>query len=78
MGEKLHEELLANKDVRTTEHARIMPVEEKFLEIKSLKPILKDLESTLKNKHFTEIRKLLQKNMYGYTPETSIVDFFYE
>jgi FlaA1/EpsC-like NDP-sugar epimerase len=76
-GEKLFEELLIGDNVSHTENPLIMRAEEDMLEWNELELILDNLEISVKNYNYDEVRKLLIKAVPGFKPESTVQDLLY-
>ena len=76
-GEKLFEELLIGDNVSHTENPLIMRAKEDMLEWNELELILDNLEISVKNYNYDEVRKLLIKAVPGFKPESTVQDLLY-
>ncbi|NYZ65561.1 polysaccharide biosynthesis protein [Endozoicomonas sp. SM1973] len=76
-GEKLYEELLIGENDTPTEHSMIMRAHEEMLPWESLAELLSEIEQSLKEYDYTNVRHLLLKAVTGYKPEKNIVDLLY-
>ncbi len=76
-GEKLYEELLIGNNALSTEHSRIMRANEEYLSWDELSVILDDLKYSLDFNDAPHYLDLLKKLVHGYTPDGSIVDWFW-
>lgn len=74
-GEKLYEELLIGDHVSLTKHQKIMRAEEHIIPWLTLKPILDELQSAIKQTDHQQIRSLLLKHIDGYVPQCDIEDW---
>lgn len=74
-GEKLYEELLIGNNPTATTHPRIMKANEEFIELESLKLLLKKLESALNTNDVDIVRQLLQKIVPEFIPSSEVVDW---
>lgn len=74
-GEKLYEELLIGDNPKTTPHPGVMKAHEDFIAWDSLEQKIKALEVELNANNAGVIHFLMQKLVYGYTPNGEIVDW---
>lgn len=74
-GEKLYEELLIGDNPKTTPHPCVMKAHEDFIAWDSLEQKIKALEIELNANNAGAIHFLMQKLVYGYTPNGEIVDW---
>jgi FlaA1/EpsC-like NDP-sugar epimerase len=77
-GEKLFEELLIGDNVSDTENPLIMRAEEDMLEWNELELILDNLEISVRNYNYDEVRKLLIKAVPGFKPISTVQDLLYQ
>lgn len=77
-GEKLYEELLIGDNVVATQHSMIMSANEDFLEWSVLKGRLSSLLAAVHQGDYAAVRQLLRETVSGYTPDSEIVDWFYQ
>ncbi|MEE9926984.1 nucleoside-diphosphate sugar epimerase/dehydratase [Microvirgula aerodenitrificans] len=76
-GEKLYEELLIGDNPKTTPHPCVMKAHEDFIAWDSLEQKIKALEIELNANNAGAIHFLMQKLVYGYTPNGEIVDWIH-
>ena len=76
-GEKLYEELLIGNNSQVTQHPGILKANEEYISWTELQPYLKSLYYHARNNDAEEIRKLLQKLVYGYIPDEKLVDWVF-
>jgi FlaA1/EpsC-like NDP-sugar epimerase len=76
-GEKLYEELLVGTNTSKTKNELIMRAKEDMLEMKELKPLLKELKDAIYNDQYIEIREVLIKIVPEFSPQSSIVDLMF-
>ncbi len=76
-GEKLYEELLIGDNTFETENPMILRAKEDMLSWKELKPILNELELSVKELDNKKLRKLLIKAVPAFKPQSDISDLLY-
>jgi FlaA1/EpsC-like NDP-sugar epimerase len=76
-GEKLYEELLIGENTFETENPMILRAKEDMLSWKELKPILNELELSVKELDNKKLRKLLIKVVPAFKPQSDISDLLY-
>ncbi len=77
-GEKLYEELLIGDNVAATLHPMIMTASEDYLSWDVLKAKLVELLAAVEQDDYTRVRQLLRETVSGYSPDSEIVDWFYQ
>jgi FlaA1/EpsC-like NDP-sugar epimerase len=77
-GEKLYEELLVGSNTSKTKNELIMRAKEDMLEMKELKPLLKDLRKAISIDKYSEIREVLIKIVPEFSPQSPITDLLFE
>lgn len=76
-GEKLYEELLIGENDTPTDHPMIMRANEEMLPWEQLAELLGEIEQSLREHDYKNVRHLLLKVVTGYKPEKNIVDLLY-
>lgn len=77
-GEKLYEELLIGDNVAATLHPMIMTASEDYLSWDVLKAKLIELLAAVEQDDYARVRQLLRETVSGYSPDSEIVDWFYQ
>lgn len=74
-GEKMYEELLIGANPIVTIHPRIMKAHEDFLPWNDLQNELTELKNAMAINNVLQIRRLLQKMVLGYQPDSNLADW---
>ena len=74
-GEKLYEELLIGKNSESTSHPRVFKANEDSISKRSFYSLYKKLDEYLHNYDIVKIQELLIKNIQGYRPNSTDVNF---
>jgi len=77
-GEKLFEELLIGDKASSTDNPLVMRAEEDMLGWDELKIILDDLELSIKNSNYEDVRSLLIKAVPGFKPQSPVLDILFQ
>jgi FlaA1/EpsC-like NDP-sugar epimerase len=77
-GEKLYEELLIGNNSSKTENPLIMRAEEEMIKWPTLKPMLDDLKSSIRNNDLSLLRKILIDIVPDFRPQSEIKDILYK
>jgi FlaA1/EpsC-like NDP-sugar epimerase len=73
-AEKLYEELLIGENVSGTEHPRIMQAREDYVEGDVLRPLLDELEQSVRDRDVGRARDILMRTVQEYCPTNGIDD----
>ncbi len=76
-GEKLFEELLIGDNPEKTNHPKILKIDDPYIPFKMLKPYLDNLKYLCDENNVIEVRKLLEKLLKSYAPNSKVVDQIY-
>ena len=76
-GEKLYEELLIGDNPQSTEHPKIKKTSETFIQLIDLEKDLYNLKNLIYENKVYEVKKLLEKLVKLYQPNSNIVDHLY-
>jgi FlaA1/EpsC-like NDP-sugar epimerase len=76
-GEKLYEELLIGESPQKTSHPKVMKAQEDFMPWSELEQNLKTLDMLLDTNDVGAIRRLMERLVPGYIPNSNIVDWVY-
>ncbi len=76
-GEKLYEELLIGENPQKTSHDKIKKTQDPFIPFYDLNLDLNILRKQLQNNNIHEIKKILEKLVSSYKPNTKIVDHLF-
>ncbi len=76
-GEKLFEELLIGDNPEKTNHPKILKIDDPYIPFKMLKPHLDNLKYLCDENNVLEVRKLLEKLLKSYAPNSKVVDQIY-
>lgn len=73
-GEKLYEELLIGKDVKNTDHEKIMRANESMIPWEELNVLIRRLQQAINDNDDVEIRAVLSEAVVGYKPQCAIAN----
>ncbi len=76
-GEKLYEELLIGKNPQKTNHSKIQKINDPFIKFNKLEKELNSLKKLINYNKADKVKKLLEKIIKSYKPNSEIVDHIY-
>jgi FlaA1/EpsC-like NDP-sugar epimerase len=76
-GEKLYEELLIGESPQRTPHPRVVKAQEDFMSWIELEQNLKTLDMLLDTNDVRAVRRIMERLVPGYIPNSNIVDWVY-
>ncbi|MDG1144071.1 MAG: polysaccharide biosynthesis protein, partial [Burkholderiales bacterium] len=76
-GEKLYEELLIGENPQKTPHPKVMRAQEDFMSWSELEQNLNTLDMLLNTNDVGAIRRIMERLVPGYVPNSNIVDWVY-